>query len=53
MTAERGVCGSFNRTFNRDALPHPLSFLNWQQFVVLILGLAFCATLLVVAFRRR
>jgi hypothetical protein len=42
-------CGA---NFNQYALPRPLSFLNWQQLVVLVVGIAIFAILLVLALKR-
>ncbi|MDP9243049.1 MAG: hypothetical protein M3O84_07730 [Actinomycetota bacterium] len=49
------VCDSIDcgPRFNEDVVPfRPLSFLNWQQLVVLVLGLALFALLLTLSFRR-
>jgi hypothetical protein len=42
-------CGA---NFNPDALPRPLTFLNWQQLAVLVLGFTIFVVLLALVFRR-
>jgi hypothetical protein len=42
-------CGA---NFNQDALPAPLSFLNWQQLVVLVVGITVFAILLALTLNR-
>jgi hypothetical protein len=43
---------SCGENFNPDQVPHPLSFWTWPQLVVVLLGLVFFATLIVLALRQ-
>jgi hypothetical protein len=49
------VCKSIDcgANFNEDALPDPLAFLNWQQLVVLVVGITIFVILLALALTRR
>jgi hypothetical protein len=49
------LCKSINcgENFNPDQVPwHPLTFWNWPQLVVVLLGLSLFATLILLALRR-